>query len=216
MYALLLNITAIEALPSSVRRHSKLKYLDLSTCKSLKHLPNSISNLRVLRDLRLHGCKQLNTSNLHILFDGLCSLRKLILSGYCNLYELPENISKLSLLFWLSLKGTNIKSLPESIKHLSQLGRLYLSNCKRLQSLPELPASIYYLVANDCTSLKRLFTPTRELLEERIRLSESRTNHLYFSFDNCPNLDKDALDAIFAYVNCSNRRARYLMHTLSI
>ena len=110
--------------------------------------------------------------------------------------------------YHLSLAGTNVKSLPESSKHLSQLRYLYLNNCKRLHSLPELPASTHYLGANDCTSLERVFTPTRELLEERIRLFQSETDSTNFSFYNCPNLDKDAFDAIFAYVNCSNKRKR--------
>ena len=193
------------------RCRSKLEYLYLSRCESLKHLPDSISELRFLKELFLFDCKQLDTSNLHILFDGLLSLEMLHLGGCYNLYELPKNISKLSLLLELSVWGTSIKSLPESIKHLSQLRRLFLDNCRRLQTLPELPASVCKLSADDCISLETAFTPTLELLEEHIRLFEIKPHayySTYFSFKNCPNLDKDALDAVCAYVNCCNERKR--------
>ena len=193
---------------------SKLDDLNLSECMSLEHLPNNLSKLRFLTRLRLYGCKQLGTSNLHILFDALSSLEVLGLGGCCNLYELPENISKLSLLYCLSLSKTNIKSLPKSIKHLSKLRWLYLNNCRRLQSLPELPASIYRLEADDCTSLERVFTPTPELLEEHIRLFEIEPHQDYFtefSFHNCPNLDRDALHALYAYAFCCYKRKRAIM-----
>ena len=128
--------------------------------------------------------------------------------------ELPENISKLSLLWYLSLGETNVKSLPESIKYLPKLTRLRLSNCRRLQSLPELPASVHLLDANYCTSLERVFTPTTKLLEEHIRLFEIKPRGDYFTefqFNNCPNLDKDALDAIDTYVNCCNERKQTIL-----
>ena len=211
----MLNITAVEELPSSDRCCSNLRYLYMSGCESLKHLPNSLSNLTVLTYLSLNECKQLDTSNLQILFDGLSSLRNLTLNGCDNLYELPENISKLSLLRWLSLSEPNVKSLPESITHLSQLESLNLSKCRRLQSLLELPASVYFLVADECTSLERVFTPTPELLEEHIRLCNIEINHFSiasFSFDNCPNLEKDALDAIDAYVKCCSERRIAIYH----
>ncbi|RYR38537.1 hypothetical protein Ahy_A09g043586 [Arachis hypogaea] len=42
----------------------------------------------------------------------------------------------------LSMCHSSVRSLPESIKHLSWLKYLNLSNCERLQSIPELPSSI--------------------------------------------------------------------------
>ncbi|XLR44379.1 hypothetical protein S83_029039, partial [Arachis hypogaea] len=62
---------------------------------------------------------------------------------YCsNLSLLPDNISMLSSLKDLSMCHSSVRSLPESIKHLSWLKYLNLSNCERLQSIPELPSSI--------------------------------------------------------------------------
>ena len=47
------------------------------------------------------------------------------------------------------------------------------------------------------------------LLEDYITCIEIGPHEDYFtcfSFKNCPNLDKDARDAIYAYVNCCNER----------
>ncbi|XLT83179.1 hypothetical protein HN873_004932, partial [Arachis hypogaea] len=204
---------------------SKVEHLNLSGCKRLKHLPDSTSKLKFLKELYLEGCQQLDTSNLHILFSGLSSLERLNLGGCHNLDKLPDNVNNLSLLCWLSVKGTNVKSLPESIKHLRKLRYLYLGSCRRLQSLPELPPSIQYLEVSDCTSLKTVFTPTPKMLKQHVKLFKKQISeddfrryesgpdyfNTYFSFENCPSLDRNALRVLLIYVGHYNKEKRAVM-----
>lgn len=83
------------------------------------------------------------------------SLTTLELSD-CNLWEIPNNIGYLSSLKVLDLSGNCFASLPESVSQLSELTVLALEGCNKLQSIANVPATIRYLVANYCTSLKRL------------------------------------------------------------
>ncbi|MED6207932.1 hypothetical protein PIB30_040177 [Stylosanthes scabra] len=225
IYVDLQGCIRLKKLPDKCSRSSKVEHLNLSGCKSLKHLPDSISRLGFLKELYLEGCHQLDTSNLHILFSGLSSLERLNLGGCHKLDKLPDNVNNLSLLCWLSLKETNVKSLPESIKHLRKLRSLYLGSCRVLQSLPELPPCIQYLEVSDCISLETVFTPTPELLKEHLRLFKKQMSeddfkryesgpdyfNTYFSFDNCPRLDRNVLHVLLVYVKHYNKKKKAIM-----
>ncbi|MED6181797.1 hypothetical protein PIB30_022682 [Stylosanthes scabra] len=192
---------------------SNLQYLDLSECVNLKHLPDTFYKLTSLQQLHLFGCKELDTSNLHILFDGLSSLTWLEMGGCHKLYEVPENITNLSLLEWLGLDETNVKSVPESIKHLPHLKHLNLRNCKKLESLPHL--------MDNCILSERVFTPTPKLLQQHLahfqsflQESDRYCDPIYFLFYgngapftliNCPKLERDAIDAIRKYSECCRK-----------
>ncbi|WKA11569.1 hypothetical protein VitviT2T_029055 [Vitis vinifera] len=64
-----------------------------------------------------------------------------------------SSLCLLSSLEVLDLSGNNFVTLP-NIRGLSSLEGLLLEKCKRLQVLPELPSSIYSLIAQDCISLE--------------------------------------------------------------
>ena len=131
-------------------------------------LPSSFSFLRNLQILSFKGCKG-PSSTLWLLprrssnsigsilqpLSGLRSLIRLNLSN-CNLSDEP-NLSSLGFLLSLEdlhLGGNDFVTLPSTISRLSNLKRLELENCRRLQALPELPSSIYHIYAENCTSLK--------------------------------------------------------------
>lgn len=105
--------------------------LELSSYdRHLRYLPNEFSCLKSLGHLVLSDCMLLDDmSNLHLLFDGRRSFGYFCLDNSCNLTELPHNISLLTLLNYLSLSGINVKNIPISIKHLSQLESLGLCKC---------------------------------------------------------------------------------------
>ncbi|MED6182062.1 hypothetical protein PIB30_025138 [Stylosanthes scabra] len=199
---------------SALSSSSNLKKLNLRGCVNLKHLPDTFYKLTSLQELQLHGCKELDTSNIHILFDGSSSLTYLDMDGCDKLYELPDNITNLSLLEWLSLEETNVKSMPESIKHLPHLKHLTLRNCKKLESVPQIPPSLHMLFLDDCIMLERVFTPTPQLLQHHLASFQSSNqgsvphiaylhgNHVYCTLDNCPNLERDAIDDILKYFDC--------------
>ncbi|XP_034679846.1 TMV resistance protein N-like [Vitis riparia] len=130
-------------------------------------LPSSFSLLRNLEILSFKGCRgppstswllprrsSSSTGSILHHLSGLYSLTRLNL-GYCNLSD-ETNLSSLCLLSSLEvldLSGNNFVTLP-NIRGLSSLEGLLLEKCKRLQVLPELPSSIYSLIAQDCISLE--------------------------------------------------------------
>ena len=130
-------------------------------------LPSSFSLLRNLEILSFKGCRgppstswllprrsSSSTGSILHHLSGLYSLTRLNL-GYCNLSD-ETNLSSLCLLSSLEvldLSGNNFITLP-NIRGLSSLEGLLLEKCKRLQVLPELPANIYLLSAQDCISFK--------------------------------------------------------------
>ncbi|KAI9119841.1 hypothetical protein K1719_009230 [Acacia pycnantha] len=126
--------TGIEILHSSVGDSSKLEEMDLSGLR-LVDLPNQLSCLKNLMILRLSHCEFIDDLKLHILFDGMLSLRQVQLNNCCNIIELPVNT-----------------------KHLLGLEYLILRNCRRLLSLPELPPSISILDVDNCESLESVPT----------------------------------------------------------
>ncbi|KAK4269588.1 hypothetical protein QN277_022726 [Acacia crassicarpa] len=154
-------------LPHNIKHLSSLRYLTVSNCKSLQSLPELPPSIE---ELHAFDCTSLKTLQLtsHIessmlanekvlgstLYSSVSHLKKLTLLGCEQLYELPESIGSLFSLFLLDLRESNIESLPASIKHLLNLEKIYLSNCRRLCSLPELPFFIETVDADGCISLE--------------------------------------------------------------
>lgn len=89
--------------------------------------------------------------------SGMSSLAKLDLSD-CSLGEgtIPSDLCTLSSLKELNLSKNKFVSLPGTINRLAKLQYLKLNDCKRLESLPELPSGIRYIRADCCDSLETL------------------------------------------------------------
>ncbi|XP_037494956.1 LOW QUALITY PROTEIN: disease resistance protein RPS4 [Jatropha curcas] len=173
------NCGNLVSLPSSMCNLKSLKSLILRGCSKLKKLPNMLDmNCLEVLDAAGIGMQQLELAkqwNFHLLSwlmpstwknpepmvmafpSALPFLKELDLS-YCNLPEgaIPNDLSGFPLLERLNLSGNNFMTLPSSINHLSQLHCLELSNCKKLQSLPDLPSNIVGLYVENCTSLESL------------------------------------------------------------
>ena len=138
----------------------------------------SFTLLKNLKKLSIGGCafplskpsKKLNfilsqrspdpTGILTRTLSSLSSLTDLNLS-YCNLQTVPDVIGCcVSSLNHLNLRGNKFDCLPKNIIRLSNLETLFLSDCKDLRLLSELPSNIKYFEAEGCTSLETLpFTP---------------------------------------------------------
>nr|WIL60047.1 nodulation protein [Melilotus officinalis] len=167
--------TGVEIL-QSINGMRKLQWLNLEGLK-LTNLPNELSCLGLLTELRLSNCDIVTKSNLEGIFDGLISLKILYLKDCGNLLELPTSISSLSSLYELRLDGSSVETLPSSIKFLSELEILCLDNCEKLLSLPELPLEIKELHAENCTSL--VTVSTFKSFSEKMKGKEK-----YISFKN--------------------------------
>ncbi|XP_061944613.1 disease resistance-like protein DSC1 [Populus nigra] len=210
------NCKQFEILPSSICTLRKLRRLNLSGClqfrdfpevlepmvclrylyleqTSITKLPSPIGNLKGLACLEVGNCKYLD----HIACFGdlqlpkrcmdLDCLRKLSLDG-CSLSQVPDSLGLLWSLEVLDLSGNNLRSIPRSINKLLELQYLGIRNCKRLESLPELPPRLSKLDADNCESLNYLESSSSTVVEGNI---------FEFIFTNCLSLR--GINQILAY-----------------
>ncbi|MED6195723.1 hypothetical protein PIB30_040659 [Stylosanthes scabra] len=204
MESLELKNAGIEQLHSSIGRSSNLRHLNLEGLR-LRNLPDELSSLTSLVELRISDCKELvlEKQKLQTLFEGLrSSLTLLHLKDCSNLHELPENVSVLNKLRELRLDGSAVETLPESIKHLLQLEILSLESCLSLKQLPELPTSIKELAAANCESLVTVST-----LKTLATAMTGREKSV--SFENCTKLDGSSLVRIAEGAELSSMNAAF-------
>ncbi|XP_035546513.1 TMV resistance protein N-like [Juglans regia] len=166
----LCGCSQLEEMPEGVGNLEHLEELDISET-AIRQFPSSITRLQNLKRLSFLGCSNLPPKsmfkrfvtwfrgNLDIglvlptsLSSTLCSLERLSLS-YCHLVDgaIPSDLSALSSLLVLDLSGNDFTLLPESISQLSKLSVILLSRCSQLQSVSDLPSSLVYVNALDCT-----------------------------------------------------------------
>ncbi|XP_020217919.1 disease resistance-like protein DSC1 [Cajanus cajan] len=183
-----LSSTGIEMLDSpSFRRLRNLKALSVYR---LRRAPVDLFYLKDLAELRIFNCRlAISKHLLHSLFGRSKSLQVLHLKYCCNLFELPNNISGLYKLHELRLDGSNVKTLPASIKDLFSLRILSVENCRKLGSLTELPPFVTELNAMNCRSLRTVST-----LRESYGIFGVKSRFILFK--NCVALDEPSLHYI--------------------
>ncbi|KAJ9178371.1 hypothetical protein P3X46_010259 [Hevea brasiliensis] len=201
-YLNLIGCTKLASLPNSICNLKSLKRLDISHCVNLDGLPENLGDLESLENLiaTRSGIKKLPASvnqlkELKILIcdeidglllpplTGLACLYYLSLQD-CGISEIPSNLGSLGSLIYLVLSGNNFKSIPTSIKQCSELKTLMLSNCKRLQFLPELPSALEWVDAENCTSLEFVSSTF---------IQGYMNSYLDLDLSKCINLDQSSL-----------------------
>ncbi|KAL0738753.1 hypothetical protein Bca4012_014963 [Brassica carinata] len=204
----LAECSSLVELPSSIGNMTNLMKLSLNGCSSLVELPSSIGNMTNLRMLSLNGCISLvklpssvgDMSNLRILYLERCSklsalpininmksLDELALTDCSSLKIFPEISTNITV---LKLDGTAIEEIPPSITSWPRLCELVIKGCTKLVSLPQLPDSLEFLVADNCGSL------------ERLDCSFNKKKFHVLRFVNCFKLNQEARDLI---INASTR-----------
>ncbi|XP_057758681.1 disease resistance protein RPV1-like isoform X1 [Arachis stenosperma] len=135
--------TAVTQLPDSFGMLSRLVKLDMERRYYLNMVedknteePNSVGILRSF-------CK-------------LTLLQELNAHGWRIAGKIPDDFEKLSSLETLNLCHNNIISLPASMRGLSCLKKLLLSNCTQLIFLPSLPSSLVEVDVANCIALERI------------------------------------------------------------
>jgi Leucine-rich repeat (LRR) protein len=178
------DCTSLFKVHHSIGALTSLVLVNLKGCKCLTSLPRSFYKLKSLETLILSGSlpslfwswmlprKCLKPINL--LSTALKDLRL----RKCNLSDnaIPTDVWSLCPLEILDLGCNSFESLPPSLGGLLKLGQLILDDCKKLKSIPDLPASLYYLDADNCTKLERISNPSKLL------------NLFSLSFANCRKL----------------------------
>ncbi|XP_052300476.1 disease resistance protein RPV1-like isoform X3 [Citrus sinensis] len=166
----------LENVPDTLRQVESLEELDISGTAT-RRPPSSIFLMKNLKTLSFSGCNgPPSTASCHLnlpfnlmgtsscpvalmlpSLSGLCSLTKLDLSD-CGLGEgaILSDIGNLHSLKALYLSENNFVTLPASISGLFNLEYLKLEDCKRLQSLPQLPPNVHNVRLNGCASLVTL------------------------------------------------------------
>ncbi|KAJ8759129.1 hypothetical protein K2173_004136 [Erythroxylum novogranatense] len=157
-----LRETAIEKLPSFIGICNRNWCIDMSNCLKLAFYPR-ISENCFSEDI--FWAKSLNLSN-------------------CNLRELPEDLSFLSFVESLDLSENDFERIPATFKQLSQLKSLYIRKCSRLLSLPELPSNVCIIFADNCSSLKEIWTLKQLPLDSQMTI-------YFFYLSNCWKLDEE-------------------------
>ncbi|PHU26651.1 hypothetical protein BC332_04983 [Capsicum chinense] len=109
-----------------------LEKLNLSNCKNLLGVHESLGTLTKLRYLNLSHCSKLKSlpNTIH-----LESLEKVLLWDCSKLGNFPQVIGLMPNLSELHLEGTAIKELPDSLINIGGLVSINLSNCKILESI---------------------------------------------------------------------------------
>ncbi|XP_034680122.1 disease resistance protein RUN1-like isoform X2 [Vitis riparia] len=183
----------LENFPNNLGKLQMLKELYADET-AVTELPSSMGFLKNLEIFSFQGHKgpsparysMLRTSSNSMGFrlrhlSGLSSLLKLNLSDR-NISDGAglSNLGLLSSLEILILNGNNFNTLPGCISQLSQLRWLELKNCKTLQKLPELPSSIEYIGAHNCTSLEAVSNQSlySSLMIAKLKEHPRRTSQL--------------------------------------
>ncbi|KAJ1420331.1 Leucine-rich repeat domain superfamily [Sesbania bispinosa] len=115
------RVKGIQTLDLSIGNLNNLKQLNLEGLR-LKHLPNGLSHLRSLKELRIPGSGLIvGKQQLHVLFDGLRKLQGASMSARA---ELPPVIKQLyAVNYTLLVLVSNLKTLATKMmgkaKHIS-------------------------------------------------------------------------------------------------
>ena len=139
-------------------RVPNLKKLILKGCTKLSTIQASLGDLKHLDWLDLSNCTCLESLPDKISWE---SLEVFILSGCSKLKRFPEIVGNMSHLRRLYCDGTAIEDLPSSMKQLTGLFLLDLTNCKNLSSLPRVICnltSLQFLTLSGCLKLDNMPT----------------------------------------------------------
>ena len=206
----LTGCSKLDKLLGKIRNVESVKELDVSETP-IRQVPSSIGLVTNLKGLSTRPWNELlsyvmprRLTPMDLLLSSLGPLTKLDLS-YVNLKEIPDNIGCLLSLIELDLSGNNFVCLPEIIIKLSSLKNLSLNDCKRLQSLPNLPSSITQIEASGCITL--------EMLLDLVKPNDSWEPSLFL--ENCFKLvdNQGIIDLFFAVTKKSLQVSLSLSHS---
>ncbi|EOY25857.1 TMV resistance protein N [Theobroma cacao] len=203
---------SLRKLPKTIGSLESLEELILSGCSTFNDAPRDLQNMNSLKVLNLDGTAIYESNSwlswlslkrskeLGFFWASLpCSLVKLSLEG-CRLSDdvMAVDLSYLPSLKSLNLSRNPIRSLPESIIHLTNLDELLLICCKELQWLPKLPMSGLHVITSQplyrISSLPRLLNLRRCIVFGCEKLTEVEG---VFKLEPVENFEVEKIKSLF-------------------
>ncbi|GAY68183.1 hypothetical protein CUMW_262150 [Citrus unshiu] len=181
MWSLELSEVGFKELPSSIECLSNLEELYIEHCSKLESISSSIFKLRSLeisncsnlkRFLEIPSCNVDGGTGIEELYLKECSSLESLPSSLCkfksltfleiidcqNFKRLPDELANLEALEKLTIDGTAIREVPESLGQLAILRWLKLTNCSELESISSSIFKLKYLESieiSNCSNFKR-------------------------------------------------------------
>ncbi|XP_059316655.1 disease resistance protein RPV1-like [Lycium ferocissimum] len=184
------NCLNLQQLPASIGSLKSLCYLYMAET-AVSELPDEIGMLSNLKLLKMRKKPQpredelLDMEDLHVgesskrvtlpeSFSNLSSLEVLDAHAWKFSGKISDDFQKLSALEKLDLGHNDFCSLPSSMKGLCVLKHLLISNCRKLKFLPELPSSLEWLNAANCSALERIASISNLEYLEQLQFSNCK------------------------------------------
>ncbi|KAF3535058.1 hypothetical protein F2Q69_00019005 [Brassica cretica] len=191
---LVLCSTGIEEVPPQIEKLFRLRKLIMYGCKKLKTISPNISKLDNLEFLGLRKDGQGEYDRERVDEFGLKLFEAVIKWGpdLNHSWELRSDFKVHHILpiclpkkaftspVSLCLRCVGLKTIPDCIGFLSGLSELDITECRKLRALPQLPAYLISLDAQNCESL------------ESIDSSSFQNPNICLDFASCFNLNQEA------------------------
>ncbi|CAJ2663628.1 unnamed protein product [Trifolium pratense] len=145
-------------LPSSILNTTNLASFQFPLIECLVDLPENFANWISLVSTPNRELDHSITLHKVLSSPAFITLKCLIIFAIPMLSEISDNISLLTSLEDLELHSIGIRSLPETIKYLPRLYKLYVCFCKMLQSIPMLPLNLVDFTVIECESLETVLS----------------------------------------------------------
>ncbi|XP_074380794.1 disease resistance protein Roq1-like isoform X1 [Apium graveolens] len=158
-----------------------LTCLDLRNCRNLKRLPESLGDMKALKNIDASG------TAIEKLPDSITQLKGLVDLNLYNckkLRKLPEDFGNMEGLEIFDASLSAIEQLPDSFGGLVNLVELYLAYCKKLRNLPNSICKLKLLEVLDLSSSSNL----EQLPEQLGNMQSLETVHAsYTAIEQVPD-----------------------------
>ncbi|XP_039164397.1 disease resistance protein RPV1-like [Eucalyptus grandis] len=117
----------------SIGQLQHLQILDLKFCTDLSNLPRELDSLEALRELRLDG----TCAEDIVVSEDMKHLKTVSACNCKSLAQVSSEIGDIKSLEFLSMDGSELRTLPDSIERLEKLRQLSLRDCRLMWKLPD-------------------------------------------------------------------------------
>jgi len=160
------SFSSITTLHCILHKLTSLRYLDITCCKDMQYIPNSISRLTSLQYLLLYGCTTLWKTDKHKRYRRASCINSLATLNQLKMLSLTNNgdiinegtLRSMTQMDTMQITLTNMECLPHDMTNMSKLRRLVLE-CSCLVKLDNNFCNFQNmsnLELSDCSMLEEL------------------------------------------------------------